>query len=280
MADTPWTPLDDRFGDSNATTIKAAGDLVETTEHVENAEGVQTEFEERHAAAHPWYSGAYSGMTPTEDDTNDNVDVAAGTAIMSSGKRASGGVSISLVGQSSGTLYAYIDASASSEATAYLVSSSIPSTDDLLLARMTWDGSSVISSFTNLLQWGTQADEFSFSQATDATAAPASGKIIASFMACGNLCIRRPYARLHTCGTAGTNYVDIHTGAAGSTATIWATASDRLTIANSATDGTYYAGGLPDQNYLVSAGQVVEVHMDTTATSAYGLDVMIPYTRY
>jgi len=281
-----WTEYADRFGASTATTLKSQGDTIETTEHEENALGVQSELEARGAAYHPDVSGVISGLAPTEDDTNDEIDIASGVGYCN-GRKCVGGVSVPLTGKASDTYYIVVDPSESSEADAYkaIADATFEAYADenkcLLLARCDWDGSSTISNFVDLRQWGVNLHEHIWCTAAEDTALSGfSTEVVYRWRASQDICLRRPSAIVVTCGTSGTTTIDIHTGAASSTTSIYSDSGDRISIAYDATDGSVARGGFADQNYKVSAGEVVEVHMDAVATGAAGASVVIPFTAY
>ena len=221
------------------------------------------------------FGGVESGMTPTEDDTNDEIDIAAGVAWVN-GKQYAGGVSIALAGEAADDYYAYIDPDEANEADAYKIKTTVPAQDEVLLAKFTWNGSDTITNFLDTVQWGLLPGQFVYY-----SSAAISAATVFRVPLIYPICIRRPSCIVDTCGTgAGPTYIDIHTGAAGSTATIWGTASDRLTIAYDDTDGAVVQGGVPDQNYKCTAGQVLEIIVDAAATGATGLSVCVPFTYY
>ena len=270
-----WNEYVDRFASAGATTVVANGDLVTVKEHRENALGVQAEFEVR-ALAHV-LPGVITGMAPTEDDDDDEIDIAAGVAIVA-GLKAVGGVSVSLVGEASGTYYIVVDPDEATEAGAYKAVAT-PTPDQLVLARCDWDGTDTITNFVDLRQRGQIPWVIEFSSLADTALSAYDTKIIKTAIAPCALCIRRVYARVVTCGSADSTIIDVHTGAAGSTASVFGTAGDRPTAANDDTDGAVIEAQ-PDANLLVAAGELIEIHVDDVATDAAGLSVLVLASMY
>lgn len=280
-----YTVYTNQWGASNATTVKATGDTVETTEFREHAVGVQAENEARFAAHFPDTGGVFSGLAPTEDEPNDQIDVAAGVGYVN-GLKVTGGVSITVTGAAD-TYYAVVDGSEANEADAYklLTDAAYEALADenkhILLARFAWNGSDTITAFQDLRQYGTNLRHITWHSADETTALSGhSTDIVYCYRAPQAICLRRPTARVYTAGSSGTTLIDIHTGPASNTTTVWATHSNQITIANSATDKAFTRGGTLDQNYLVAAGEVVEIIFDGVAGSGAGAMVDIPYTPY
>lgn len=277
MAASGWSNYENRFASSDADTVKISGDICDVTEHTENANGVQAELEERWAT-HGW-PGVLTGLAPTEDDVNDEIDIATGVGYVS-GLKLTGGVSVALAGYASNTYHLYVDPDEALEADAYKIKTAVPDWDELLLARFAWNGTDTITDFEDLRQRGIESGLIEWSNLTDEALAAYDTKIIRTFIAPAPLCLRRASARVVTCGTADSNIIDIHTGVAGATASIWSAAGDRITIAHDDTDGLVVHGDLADQNFLVARGELVEIHVDDVATDAAGLSVIVPYTYY
>ena len=149
-----WKNYDNMFGAADAARIRASGDKIEITEFVENAQGTQDEFEARSAAYCPDVGGIISGFAPTEDDDNDQIDIAAGV-IYTNGYKATLATSITVTG-SSDDYYAYVDSSATSPT--YAISTTIPIDDDIVLAKFTWNGTDTITNFADIRQFGVDID--------------------------------------------------------------------------------------------------------------------------
>lgn len=280
MSDPNWSGYSNMFGTSGASTVKGQGGWVDIDEHQENAAGILAEFEARLLAT-TRYPGVISGMTPTEDDVNDQIDIAAGVAFVL-GQKAVGGVSVALAGKSTNTYFLIVDGDEVLEADAYKVTTSEPDDDELCLARFDWDlATTAISNFVDLSPFGVLGQRLDWHTAhEDSALSGDSGYIVACFIAPWRLCIRRPYVRVVVCGSANDTIFDIHTGANGATASIWSDADDRPTVNNADTDGAVVTGALPDQNFLVDQGELIELYVDAVATSATGAQVVIPFTYY
>lgn len=279
-----WKNYVNQFGASDANTLKAQGDLITVTEHTENASGVLTEFELRGGAYGVDIAGIISGMEPTEDETNDEIDVAAGVAYCN-GLKTVGGVSISVSG-SSNDYYAYIDPTESDPADAYKIKTTIPTDSELALAKFTWNGTDTITNFTDIRQFGVDYNFLHYqTQFEDTTIASYNGKIIGIYVAPKPLCIRRPSLMIYNTGTgaSGTVVLDVLTGSTiGAVSSIYSAASLKPTINYDDADYTVDYGDIPDTTYrLVSAGSYIVVSVAVGAlTDAAGMYVTVPFTYY
>jgi len=255
---------------------KTTGDAVGVTEHENNAAGTQAEFVSRMLANS--CPGVYSGLAPTEDEPNDEIDIAAGVGYVG-GLKLVGATSVSLTGKAAGDYYIYVDPTEDNEVDAYKAKMSVPALTELLLASCTWDGAGTITNFLDCRQWGIIPGQFLYS-----SAAALSVATVLRIPLIRPVCFRRPACVVDTCGSgAGPTYVDVHVGPPGSTVSIWENAASRMTIAHDDTDGAVVYGGVPDASTLewkASAGDVVEIIVDAVATGATGLHVMLPFTEY
>ena len=254
----------------------SGGAVVSAAAHTAMETALQAEFVSRLATL--GFNGVISGMTPTADGANDEIDIAAGVAFVE-GYKAVGGTSIDLSGLAADDYYAYIDPTEANEVDSYKAKTTVPTQAELLLASFTWDGATTITNFLDCRQWGIIPGAFHYS-----STAAISAATILRVPLIYPVCIGRPSCIVDTCGTgAGPTYVDVHVGSAGSTVSIWENASDRMTIAHDATDGAVVQGGVPDASTLewkASAGDVLEIIVDAVATGATGLHVVVPFTYY
>lgn len=279
-----WKNYTNQFGAADAATQKAQGDLITVTEHTENASGVLTEFELRGGAYGVDVAGVISGLTPTEDEDNDEIDIASGVAYCN-GLKTVGGVSITATG-SAGDYYAYIDPTESDVADAYKIKTTIPTDSELALAKFTWNGTDTITNFTDIRQFGVDYNFLHYqTQFEDTTIASYNGKIIGIYVAPKPLCIRRPSLMVYNTGTGtgGTVVLDVLTGPAiGSVSSIYSAATLKPTVNYDDVDGTINYGDIPDTAYrLVAAGSYVVVSVAVGAlTDAAGMYVTVPFTYY
>jgi hypothetical protein len=273
------------------------GDQPLTAAELNNIQnGLRDEINELRAAVMP-IPGVISGLAGSIDGTS--VDFAAGVAYAGGyktlGTNATAPTSpatspavvdltIAFAGtDGAATYYLYLDGAETAETSALkkTVTLNTATGDDcLLLYSVAWDGATTLSALTDLRQWGVVPGEYVIN--VDAALATS---IDIRIPVVRNICLRRPYCIVSTCGSAdGPTYVDVQTGAAGSTATIWSAAASRMTIAHDATDGAVVLGGAPDQNYKVAAtpaaAKVIDVDVDAIATGATGLHVVIPFAYY
>ncbi len=261
-----WTELLDKFA-------KSPGDQVAVTEHTNSADGTQAEFVER-MAANP-FNGVVSGMDVTQDDVSYELDVASGVAYIE-GYKATVAQSATFVGKAADDYYLYWDPTEANESDALKLKTTIPTQSELLMAYATWDGTDTITNFVDLRQWGIMPGQIVFSD-LGAMSATTVLRVVMPYP----VCIRAPYLIVDTDGSgAGPTLVDIHAGTAGSTASIWSAAGSRFSIAHDATDGAIVTGALPDQNFKMTALQVLEIIVDAVATDATGLHVVVPFTYY
>jgi hypothetical protein len=276
-----WSPYTNQFGTAAAAHIKGQGDLVDVTEHQENAAGTLTEIEALRGYFGP-LSGVISGFEPTEDDVNDEIDIAAGVALCR-GLKAVGGVSIALGGEGADTYYGFMDPDEVLEADAYQIKNTIPDDDELLLCRFDWDGVNTITNFVDLRQKGVLLGHIVWSTpAYDTALSGYDTEVVYSFFTPFPICLRRPSVQIVDCGSgAGPTIYDVKVGTFGATASIWASgaATSGLSVAHDATDGAIVRSlDVPDQNFDVSANTLVEIYQTQSATSATGARVVIPYT--
>lgn len=252
----------------------SAGDSIAAATFCSMEDGIQAEFVGRTAVCP--FNGVISGLEPTEDDTNDEVDIGSGEGYVE-GYQIIGTASASLVGESADTYYIYVDPTEANEASAYKAKTTVPTQAELLLASVVWDGTDTLTSFTDLRQWGVMPGEVELSD-TSTSDLTTGTKFRKHFKY--PVCIRNTSLIIDTCGTAGTTIVDIHTGTAGSTATIWSSADNRFQVGHADSDGAVVAGAIADQNYKLSADDVLEIIVDTVASSAAGIHCSVVYTYY
>ena len=252
----------------------SAGDSIAAATFTSMEDGIQSEFVDRTAISP--FNGVVSGMAPTEDETNDEIDIASGTGY-AEGYRLEGSTSVTLVGEAAGTYYIYVDPTETNETDAYKAKTTFPTQAELLLAKVTWDGTDTLTSFLDLRQWGTHAGEVELSDPSTSDLSTGT-KFRKHFKY--PVCVRNTSLIIDTCGTAGTTIVDIHTGTAGSTATIWSAAANRFQVGHADTDGAVVAGNVADQNYKLDAEDVLEIIVDTIASSASGIHCSVVYTYY
>lgn len=275
-----WKNYDNMFGAADAARIRASGDKIEITEFVENAQGTQSEFEERSAAYRPDVGGVIEGFAPTDDGTN--IDVAAGV-IYTNGYKAKLATSISVTGSAADDYYAYVDSSATSPT--YAISTTIPIDEDIVLAKFTWNGTDTITNFADIRQFGVDIDYLRVCSQLETTAMTTfDDKIVGIFVAPRACCIRRPYLTVYETGDdiAGTIVLDVSTGTKSSNSSIYSAAGLKPTINYSDADGTTARGDIPDTAYrLVSAGQLIIASISVTdCANAAGLYITIPVTYY
>ena len=269
-----WENYTNMFGDAAAAHPKAQGDLIDVTEHEENASGVQAEFEARGAAHSPDLPGVISGMAVSASGAT--VTIAAGVALVN-GLKAVGGTSLTASG-ATGTYYVYVDPGEADEADAYKVKAAIPDDDELLLHSFVWDGAAVTSQ-ADCREWGIDGDAFTFNTDITTDLMPYLNTVIREWIAPRDLTIRSPHVRVNTCGTGGgPTTFDILTGTAtGAKASIYSATGSHPSIAHDDTDGTIDRGLPPDTSArLVSAGSVIQFSAELVATGAAGLSVTIP----
>lgn len=272
-------------------------DQVLTAAHLNNIQnGLRDEVNELRAAVMP-IPGVISGLAGTIDGTS--VDFGAGVAYAGGYKTlgtnataptspatAPAVVDLTIafsVSDGAATYYLYLDGAETVETSAIKKTVTLNTAlgdDCLLLYSVAWDGSTTLSALTDLRAWGVVPGHFVVNVDAALTTA-----VDIRIPVTQNICLRRPMCIVSTCGASGgPTYVDIQTGTAGSTATIWSSAASRLTIAHDATDGAVVLGGIPDQNYKIAATyaapKAIDIDVDAIATGATGLHVVIPYTLY
>lgn len=240
------------------------GDLADPAQMNACFDGIQTELEDRTAAA--VLDGVAAGLVCSIGGTA--VDIAAGEAYVS-GMLFVGSASVAFdADDPAGTYYIFIDPA--NLAAPYVKSQSPPGAGKLALCSVEWDGSS-LSGLTDLRPMGLRPTCLRFTVAGSLAPGPIAYSVLDR-----DLWIESVQVTLATTGSAGTTTVDVHIGAAGAEpATIFADQARRPSIPSGAPSYSVAVSGPPDTNRQASAGQVLRVDLDAAATEAAGLGVIV-----
>ncbi|MCD6351691.1 MAG: hypothetical protein J7M26_06195 [Armatimonadetes bacterium] len=226
-------------------------------------DGLQAEFEDRSQAT--WLDGVVAGLACSINGSA--VDIAQGQAYVA-GLLFTGGASVDFTGAASGDYWVYLDSA--DLADPYKKSTSQPGGGKLLLCQVRWDGTS-LSDLVDLRPWGLQPARLCFS-----VAGALSAGTVAYAVLDRNFWIEDVRIMLADTGSAGTTTVDVHVGDAGAEpATLFSDQARRPSLDSSAAAYSVAASGAPDTNRHATAGQVVRVDVDSAATDAAGLAVVI-----
>jgi hypothetical protein len=244
--------------------VLRVGDLADPAQMNAAFDGLQSEFEERSAAA--WLDGVVAGLECAL--AGSEVSIASGQAYVQ-GLLFSGGASVVFSSQDPpGTYFVYVDPA--DLANPYHKTSAPPGAGKLVLASVVWDGSD-LSELTDLRPWGLVPACLRFTVG-GAVSPGALGYAILE----RNFWIEDVLLMLAAPGTAGSTIVDVHVGPAGAEpATIFADQARRPQLSSGAPGYSVAASGPPDTNRRASAGRVLRVDVDAAATGAAGLAVVV-----
>lgn len=245
--------------------VSTGDNAVATTHFNLPGAGIQAEFEERMLAPVTW-PGVISGLAPSISTTN--IAIASGDGY-ASGIRYAGGETIAFSGSdASGTYYVYFDASAE----ALAKSTSAPDrTVDLEFCTVAWNGSTTLSSLTDLRPYGVNPKLLAvwFGPTTTTTGikwmAPVPWDAWIDFV---------QIAQVYN-GLLSSVIVDVHAGAGGSApTTIFTTTANRPSVAGTTAAYTVVTSGVPNTRTL-SVGDVLTIEVDQAGGDATGLGVTI-----
>ncbi len=246
--------------------VLSVGDLADPAQMNAAFDGLQDEFEARMSA---WaLDGVLAGMECSIAATGTEVQIASGQAYVS-GKRFTGGASVGFsAADAAGTYYIYVDPA--DEASPYKKAAAQPGAGKLALCSVSWDGSA-LSGLEDLRPWGIVRACLRFSVA----GAVSAGTVAVSVLD-RDMWIERVDITLADTGSDGTTIVDVHIGdAGGEPASIFADQTRRPQLSSADPNFSVAQSGAPDTNRLAQAGQVMRVDVDSAATGASGLGVVI-----
>ena len=231
-------------------------------------DGVQDEFEERLAAGN--VCGVISGFGVTTSAAA-TIAIAAGDAY-AGGKRFSGAGTVTFdAGDAADDYYIFIDSS--DETTPYDKTTTAPTFegDDLQLAKVTWDGGTNLSALADTRRWGIMP----MAVAEYDPATVSAGTLFFGIVE-RDMWLRDVQIVQKDNGSAGTTIVDVHTGSAGSApVTVFTTQANRPTLGHATADYTVASSGQPETGRKLSAGDLLEIIVDSAATGAQDLAVVI-----
>ena len=244
--------------------VLQVGDLADPAQMNAAFDGIQTEFEDRSAAA--WLDGVVAGLACSINGTA--VDIASGTAYVQ-GLLFTGGASVGFdASDAAGSYYIYI--ASGDTASPYKKSTTQPGAGNLVLCSVDWDGSA-LSNLVDLRSWGLVPAAVHFT-----VAGAVSAGTVAYAVLDRDVWIEDVQIMLANTGSADSTVVDVHVGDAGAEpATIFADQTRRPQLASTAANYSVASSGIPDTNRKASAGQVLRVDVDQAATDAAGLAVVI-----
>lgn len=240
------------------------GDVADPAQMNAAFDGIQSEFEDRTAAA--LLDGVVAGMACSINGTA--VDIGAGQAYVQ-GLLFTGGASVAFeASDAAGTYYVYI--ASSDPAAPYKKSTAQPGAGNLVLCCVDWDGSA-LSNLVDLRVWGLVPACLRFTVAGTVAAGSIGYSVVDR-----PLWIEDVRIMLADTGSAGSTVVDVHVGDSGAAPqSIFADQSRRPELDSSAANFSVAVSGVPDTNRKASSGQVVAVDVDQAATDAAGLAVII-----
>ncbi len=244
--------------------VLQVGDLADPAQMNAAFDGIQSEFEDRCAAA--WLDGVVAGLECTINGTA--VDIAAGAAYVQ-GLLFTGGASVGFdAADPAGTYYVYI-ASADTNAP-YKKSTSQPGAGNLVLCTVQWDGSA-LSNLQDLRPWGLVPTALRFTVAGAVSAGTVGYAVLDR-----DMWIEDVQVMLADTGTDGTTVVDVHVGDAGAEpASIFSDQTRRPQLESTAANYSVAVSGTPDTGRKAAAGQILRVDVDQAATDAAGLAVVV-----
>ena len=246
----------------------SSGDALDPTTQINNpAQGVQDEIELRDGDA--VLDGVVSGMACSINSTS--IDIAGGRAYVS-GKRYSGSASVDFTGKANDTYYVYIDGS--NDTTPYGAKTSAPTSGELEVCVVDWDGSSTLSNLDD------DAKVLGIVAADIVIPVPGtvSTGVKASIPVTRDLWIESVQISMgDTGGTSGSTTVDVSLGTSGSAGTtIFTTQANRPSLAYTDADYTVDVSGTPDGDRKPDAGEHLDVEVDAVAgTAGSGLTIII-----
>jgi hypothetical protein len=240
------------------------GDLADPEQMNAAFDGIQVELEDRSAAA--WLDGVVAGLTPSINGSA--VDIASGQAYVV-GLLFTGGTSVAFESEDPpGTYYVYIDSG--NLQSPYAKSVARPGAGKLVVCTVAWDGSS-LSNLVDMRPWGISPAALHFDLPAQVTEGPMGHAILDR-----DFWIEDVQVMLADTGSEGSTIVDVHVGNAGEMpTTIFSDQSRRPEVASTEPDYSVATSGVPDTNRKASAGQVLEVDVDSAATGAAGLAVVV-----
>ncbi len=244
------------------------GDALNPMTQINNpAQGVQDEFELRDGDA--LLDGVASGLVCSIDGTE--IDIASGRAYVG-GKRYGGGASVDFSGKSSGTYHVYIDGA--DDETPYKAKTSSPTSGELTLCTVDWDGSDTLSALDDDAKvLGVQACDI-----VVALPGTVGTGVQAVVPVTRDLWIESVQIAMSDNGdTSGATTVDVHLGADASKGdSLFATQANRPSLAYDDADYTLAVSGAPDGDRKPDAGEHLVIEVDEVAgTPGAGLTVTI-----
>ena len=236
------------------------GDALNPTTQINNpAQGVQDEFELR--GGDGFLDGVVSGMACSIDGTE--IDIASGRAYVG-GKRYSGGAAVDFAGKGSDTYYVYLDGG--DDETPYKAKTSVPTSGELTLCTVDWDGSDTLSNLDDGAKGlGVQACDI-----VVALPGTVSAGVKAVVPVTRDLWIESVQICMSDNGdTSGATTVDVHLGANGAKGdSIFATQANRPSLAYDDADYTVAVSGTPDGDRKPDAGEHFVIEVDEIAGTA------------
>jgi hypothetical protein len=244
------------------------GDALNPTTQINSpAQGVQDEFELR--GGDGFLDGVVSGMACSIDDTE--IDIASGRAYVG-GKRYSGGASVDFTGKSADDYFVYLDSA--DDETPYKAKTSDPTSGELTLCTVTWNGSDTLSDLDDAAKvLGLQACDI-----VVALPGTVSTGVKAAIPVTRDLWIEDVRICLSDNGdTSGATTVDVHLGADGAKGdSIFTTQANRPSLAYDTADYTVAVSGTPDGDRKPDAGEHLVIEVDAVAgTPGANLTVLI-----
>ena len=244
--------------------VLQVGDLADPAQMNAAFDGIQTEFEDRSAAA--WLNGVIAGLSCSINGTA--VDIASGTAYVE-GLLFTGGASVGFdASDATGTYYIYIASGDTSSP--YKKSTSQPGAGNLVLCSVNWDGSA-LSNLVDLRPWGLLPASLTFTVAGSVSVGTVAYAILDR-----DMWIEDVQIMLADTGSADSTIVDVHIGNAGAEpVSIFTDQTRRPQLDSTAANYSVATSGIPDTNRKATAGQVLRIDVDQAATDAAGLAVVI-----
>jgi len=235
------------------------GDALNPTTQINNpAQGVQDEFELR--AGDGFLDGVVSGMACSIDGAE--IAIAAGRAYVA-GKRYSGAASVDFTGKPADGYYVYLDSA--DDGTPYKAKTSAPTSGELTLCTVTWNGSDMLSDLDD------DAKVRGVAACDIVVALP--GEVSTGVKAVVPVTRDLWIASVQIClsdngGTSGTTTVDVHLGTDGSKGdSIFTTQANRPSLAHDDADYTIAVSGTPDGDRNPDAGEHLVIEVDEVAAT-------------